>query len=84
MILSNDPCLQEAKLLALFHTIEEIELAARHVANELQLDELFEADREMTDDMKRTNVLTNESMKTLAIIRIAKEMAMEDLVRWNA
>jgi hypothetical protein len=83
MIPIDDAYLKEVKLLALFNTIEEMELAARHVANDLTLVELFEADREIMDDVKRTHVLSNEDMKALAIIRIAEKMAMEDLTRWK-
>jgi hypothetical protein len=74
---------KEAKLLALFDTLEELEHAARHVANEMDLNELFEADREIMSDVRRTQSLTNEDMKALAIIRIAERLVMEDLKRWT-
>lgn len=74
---------KEAKLLTLFETLQEMELAARHVANDLSIVELFEADREIMDDVRRTRNLTCEDMKSLAIIRIAEKMAMEDLTRWS-
>jgi hypothetical protein len=83
MIHSNRRQLQEKKLLALFNTLEEMEHVARYVANDLTIGEIFEADREIMMDVNRTQILSNEDMKTLAIIRIAEKIIMEDLTRWK-
>jgi hypothetical protein len=83
MIHSNRRQLQEKKLLALFNTLEEMEHVARYVANDLTIGEIFEADREIMTDVNRTQILSNEDMKTLAIIRIAEKIIMEDLTRWK-
>lgn len=69
--------------MALFNTLEEMEHVARYVANDLTIGEIFEADREIMMDVNRTQILSNEDMKTLAIIRIAEKIIMEDLTRWK-
>jgi hypothetical protein len=82
MLPDKSPTSKEAKLLALFETIQEMELAARHVANDLSIVEVFEAEREIMEYVKRTRTISCEDMKTLAIIRIAEKITMEDLTRW--